>query len=282
MKILIDNLFTETGVQKDSFVSFAEQAGEVIVSGYVRNLKGFEPSIPRDETLLLYGSIQFVEDALKEFPNAVAFYNQRMYACSYFMSYLPEYLFVNHDAKFFPLGYLRQTRADRLHKGMRSTDDEREYFVRSDSGRKLLAGKTVKIEELHKFDSEGLSEDSFVVVAPKKFITNEVRYFVHGNKIISRSHTHYKGRIVSKYYTYGDSVCEATDKFAQQVFDLIHELDFMDTIFVCDIAQFVKDGRNTCGIMEFNAASTSDMHLCNVTDIFSAMIDCIEQENSCM
>lgn len=285
MNILIDNLFLQTGIQKDSFVESIEKAGRpVYVSEYVRNLKEFESWIPRDDTLLVYGSIQFVEDALKHFDCAVAFYNPRLFKCSYFMSHLPVNMFVNHDARFAPLGFFQQNHAVRLHHQRWSTNDKPSYFIRSDSGRKLFAGKEVDYKNLHCFDPEGLSTDSIIMISDAKHIGYEVRYFIYGTQLISRSITHINGQPIDNINDYPESWTYSIDKFATTVAEMVDELGCMDTIYVCDVATYQarsQESKVKMGIMEFNAASTSDMHLCNITDVFTAMIDCIEKENSC-
>jgi len=285
MNILIDNLFLQTGLQKDTFVESIEQTGyPVYVSEYVRNLKEFETWIPCRDTLLVYGSIQFVEDALKHFDNAVAFYNPRQFKCSYFMSHLPINMFVNHDARFFPVGVLQQSHAVRLHHQRWSTADKTSYFIRSDSGRKLFAGKEIEYSNLHSFNIESMSEDSIVLMADAKRIGYEARYFIYRDRVVSRSLTHFHGDPVTETEDYPESWLFSLDKFADGVVSMVDDLGCMDTIYVCDIATYQArsdDSKVKIGIMEFNAASTSDMHLCNVTDIFAAMIDCINKENGC-
>ncbi len=284
MNILIDNLFLQTGAQKETFVESAKATGhQVCVSEYVRNIKSFEHWIPRRQEYIVYGSIQFVEDALREFPQAMAFYNTRMFNCSYFMSYLPAGMFVNHDAEFFPVGFLRNIRAARLHYRQSCTSEHESYFLRSDSGRKLFAGKPMKLKDLHSFDAESLSEDSFVMMSTIKSIGTECRYFIYNNTIVSSCPTHMNARLVERNLDLGSQLTYAMDKFAQRVAGMVHDLGFMDKIYVCDIATYRECGssQENIGIMEFNAASTSDMHYCDITKVFNAMIDCIEKENGC-
>lgn len=285
MNILLDSLFTKTGIQKDTFVKSVRATGHsVYVSKYRRNITDFEVGIPRDEPLLVYGSIQFVEDALKNFKCAVAFYSQRIFNCSYFMSHLPITLFVNYDAEFCPVGVYQEQRARRRHFSEWSTADAKHYFVRSDSGRKLFAGKVIPTEQMHCFDTESLSKDSIIMVGCAKHIRAEHRYFIHRKEIVSRCITHANGDV----FTVPDKKISLQaniplDKFALMVADMVDELGHMDTMYVLDIASYTEHLRveSKIGIMEFNAASTSDMHNCNITAIFSAMAECIEKENSC-
>lgn len=285
MIILLDSLFLQTGLQKDNFVESAEATGcKVYVSEYIRNFKDFESWVPKNETMLVYGSIQFVEDALKHFNNAVAFYSQRLFNCSYFMSHLPVTLFVNHDAEFYPLGFYRQIKANRRHYGIHSTADRREYFIRSDSGRKLFAGKEVESSQLHRFDSEGLSLDSTILVASPKSIGLEIRYFIYKRDIISRTVTHVNGVPIDQTHPFSYNKFDAFDKFASKIAGIVNDTECLDKIYVCDVASYRNEGyekESALGIMEFNAASTSDMHLCDITKVFDAMIDCINKENAC-
>lgn len=283
MKILIDSLFLSSGLQHDTFLELVQATGiEVIVSKYRRNLIEFEKDIPADEDIIVYGSIQFVEDALKKLPRVMAFYNQRTYNCSYFMSVLPSSLFVNQSPEFYPVALFQQQHAAKAHYGKWATGDRNKAFVRSDSGRKLFAGKIIPASEFATFELEGLAKDSMILVADVRKILRETRYFVYGRNIVSSSITHTNGCPTTKRIAVDRDFVQE-ERFMEKVAGMIHELQCIDTVYVCDVAVYTIPGscKIHVGIMEFNAASTSDMHLCNVTDIFNAMIDCIVQENTC-
>jgi hypothetical protein len=284
MKILIDSLFLSSGLQHSTFLKSVQATGtEVIVSKYRRNLVEFESDIPNDEGIIVYGSIQFVEDALKKVPRAMAFYSQHTYNCSFFMSVLPLSLFVNQMPEFYPAAVFQQQHAANAHYGRWRTDSRKQAFIRSDSGRKLFAGKVLPADKFTTFDLEGLAKHSMIMVADVKCILHETRYFIYGSTIVSSSMTHINGVPTTGQLDKSMYDCVESRKFMYQVAEMVDQLQCIDTVYVCDVAAYTLLG-SSCkkiGIMEFNAASTSDMHLCNVTDIFNAKIDCIEKENSC-
>lgn len=275
MKILIDKLFTETGVQKDTFIDKVSKTAPVIVSEYVRNFRDFENDIPIDESLLLYGSIQFVEDALTKFPNAVAFYSKETFKCSHFMSCLPLNLFLNSDGRFYPVAVLQEKFVDLLISGKTTTCEPRAYFVRSDSGRKIFSGKVIPKCEMHNFHTEGLSPSSFVFVAPEKEMHMESRFFIYKDQIISCCVTHMSGIPIEHQKL---EVNQSAKNLATDVASYVHQHELIDKVYVLDI---MSGNGIDPKIVELNAASTSDMHYCDITSIFNAMIDCIEKENGC-
>ena len=116
-----------------------------------------------------------------------------------------------------------------------------------------------------------------------KDIRMEVRCFIYGDQVVSWSVTHLHGNPVTEY-TGPDKIAFSLVTFAEEVAQTVDQLGFLDTVYVCDVALYrdIGNGRMHIGIMEFNAASTSDLHNCDITAVFTAMVDCINKENGCI
>jgi hypothetical protein len=213
-----------------------------------------------DECIVLYGSIGFVEQRLRN-SNAIpgSYYTKDRLACSHYMPRLPLELLGNAEGVYLPFGdFVR--RRDQIY---RLFGDSR-LFVRPDSGGKTFTGLCleqetagVEINSLRQLTS--VTDDTRVLIAPAQSIRAEYRFFIVEGKVVTGSRYHVNGQ---------RSIDPVVSKLCLEVAQQVAALPWqVDLAYTCDVGLFAGEPK----VVELNAFSTSGLYACHALRLFDAV-----------
>ena len=213
-----------------------------------------------DECVVLYGSIGFVEQRLRN-SQAIpgAYYTKDRLACSHYMLRIPLELLGNAEGVYLPFGdFVR--RRDQLYRLFGAS----RLFVRPDSGGKTFTGVCLE-QETAAFEINSLrqltsvSDDTRVLIAPAQVISSEYRFFIVEGEVVTGSRYHVNGErsIDPEVSTLCLKVAEKVAKLPWQV----------DLAYTCDVGLFGGEAR----VVELNAFSTSGLYACDALRLFDTL-----------
>ncbi len=235
------------------------QGMECIEVKYIPFLGGFYDFIPNssEECVVFYGSLNLGRQLQRE-KNWVpgVWCTLENFKCSTHYPKYHKYL-INHDHIFLPTGVLKGM----AHKIYDMLSVNNTIFIRPDSGYKEFSGQIVSKYNFDAFvDSEvfgygDMPDNGFVVISSPKEITNEWRFFVGRDAVIS-------GCTCKK-----DNVIHFSETVDDQAAALAHEISQMDwtpdEMFVIDICKSGDEYR----LMEINSFSCSGIYKCDAEKI---------------
>lgn len=213
-----------------------------------------------DECVVLYGSIGFVEQRLRN-SNAIpgAYYTKDRLACSHYMPRLPLELLGNAQGVYLPFGdFVR--RRDQIYRLF----GESRLFVRPDSGGKTFTGLCleqetagVEINSLRQLTS--VTDDTRVLIAPAQSIRAEYRFFIVEGQVVTGSRYHVNGQ---------RSIDPGVSKLCLEVAKQVAALPWqVDLAYTCDVGLFAGEPK----VVELNAFSTSGLYACDALRLFDAV-----------
>lgn len=216
------------------------------------------------ECTVLYGSIQFVEQRLRNTSYSPgAYYSRERFRCSHYMHRLPLAWLGNADYVCAPFAELR-----RRHEHFYRLFGVSRLFIRPDSGAKVFTGLAVTEDDIAQemnslMQLTSVTDDTMTLVAPAKRILSEYRFYIVEGKVVT----------ASRYMVDGNP--SASPDVHPECLDLAHQVAScrwqVDVAYTCDIGLFDEPGGCQAKIVELNAFSTSGLYECDSLALFKAV-----------
>lgn len=259
VKWLVENFEADNKIWKliDELKSRGQPLEVIDYYNYYLNSKVVGPdgmpvnsSIKEDDCVLFMGSIQlslFIKRNKPWIPGV--WLDPEKFNCSYFYSFLGEFLF-NQDYEFTTIGEYKRKHAEYFER--LGIDDC--LFIRPNNGLKSFTGQIFKSErhvtDWNYFDMSTRAEDIIVVSSPK-VIFGEWRFIIGRGKVIASSMYQHEGK--SRQLPGAPKEAQV---LAEQIAAVIEKDCPIAPMYVIDIAQ----GSNGYKLMELNSFTSAGLY----------------------
>lgn len=246
--ILETNRTQESGVV-NLVLTLLEKRYDFSVVRFVPFISIPESAILVDSNTIPYGSVQFVEWAEKQGAK-IWLKNKSVYEMR--KAFCENYL--NFDSDIMSAANVREFVKNRRNQ----------YFIRSNSGKKLFPGKVVDRYTID-FALQDIDPMLSLIVSPKKNIIREYRFFIIGKKVITGSC--YRNQGILDYY-------EITPE--NELSRMFSDVEYFSTLwdepaYVLDIARIEENEKVYHKVLEVNHFNCSGFYACNITQIVEAL-----------